>query len=261
VTIGPVQAALASSGCTPFTAHADPASTVKELREDDNAAVATLRVSPECLDLALESMRYSTFRMCLAEPIGVAIRVANRGCMTSQPARIVLRADGIEIANAPLAALAPGATVDLEMSHVFPTPSCPDLVFALDPEGTAGDDCDLASNDLSAGLCVGNCNPAPPPPPPNLRILACDVHALNAHPVNGSQIRFEAWVENTSDQSVPALPVSFEIDGSVAGRMVPRRPVGPHERSLVQTVSTWTVDYAVHTLTVNINPNTEPTRK
>jgi hypothetical protein len=255
VTLGPVQAALATTGLHAFTAHVDPASSVKELREDDNAAVASVRVAPDCLDLALESMRYTTIRMCMNEQVGVAIRIVNRGCETSQPARVAWRADGIEVGSAPLAALAPGAVADLELSHAFATPGCPDLVFALDPEATAGTDCDPESNGLSAGLCIGNCSPAPPPPPPNFRVVACDVRSQEPHPTAGQQIRFEAWLENTSGQLAPEpVPVQFEVDGTVLGESVLVGPLAAHERVLVQSPVTWEVDFAPHRVTVVINP-------
>lgn len=252
-----VTAPLASVGLHAFTAHVDPGSVQRELREDDNFAVASVRRRLDCFDLALESVQFDpTGYPCSEGIVHFSAQIANRGCLGSQAARVVCREDGTEIASEPLPPLAAGDAAMVAFAQTFGA-GCHDLEFVLDPEGAAGTDCDSESNGLAASACILDCPPPPPPLPIDLRIAACDIHAVDPRPSPGDPVQFAAWVENLGpgDALAPVL-VSFTIGGVVVGDsavVVP--PIQAGERVLVTAPGTWPAVFTPQVLTVFADPN------
>jgi hypothetical protein len=251
-----VEVPLAGTGLRTFTAHVDPTSTIRELREDDNAAVSSVYLPPACLDLALEEMRFTGTRFCTGEALEFVARVANRGCEAALPARVACRTGGVEVASAPLPALGPGQSAGLAFFPSFAEAACRNLDLVLDPEHAAGPDCSPASDVLTGAACVGPCDPPPPPPRPNFNVVACDMSASNPRPAPGDTLRFRAWVGNLgpAHASAPVL-VRFDIDGTVLGDPVQVGVLLAGERRLVQTSTTWAADFALARLTVTVDPN------
>jgi hypothetical protein len=259
VALDAIQVPIAGARLHAFTMHVDPAAALRELREDDNAATAGVRLPVACLDLALDRARFTSGRFCTDPAVPMAVRVANRGCVTSAPARVACFEGATELASAPLGALAPGQLVEVQFALALAR-VCHALRFELDPEGAAGPDCDPAGDALAAAVCIEECEPMPQPDPPNFRIVACDIGASNLRPSAGEALRFAAWVEN-SGPGVATGPVlvSFRLDGVlIGGQTVAASPTEIGARVLVQAPATWPADFAPHVLVVEVDPNGQP---
>lgn len=253
--LSPIMVPLGGPGLRSFTAHADPGSAVREMREDDNAATASLVVAPECLDLALASVRYTGSRFCTDASVDLAVGISNRGCVASSAARISMRSQGTEIASAPLAALGGGQSVEVAFTPALPL-GCTNLDFVLDPEGAAGADCDTQSDALTSFACIAVCTPLPPPAPPDFQVLPCDVAVSNARPNLGEPLRFTAWISNVGQGDGEPVFVRFLVDGVVVGGGAVGVGTIPHGgRVLAVSPGTWPADFAPHILTVSVDGN------
>ena len=253
---GPIQAPLTGHGLHAFTAHADANSVLGELREDDNVDIAAVLVPRQCLDLALARVAFALDGFCADTTLALGVRVENRGCVASQSARVAARDPGGELASVALAALAPGESVALPFTLELGV-GCNDLEFALDPDGTAGSDCDPTSGRLAAAACTNACQQPPPPPVPNFTVAACDILVSNASPVAGEPVQFSAWIGNNGPGAATApASVEFWLDGQVlGGTAVLVGPIASGQRALAVAPVPWTVDFAVHELRVVVGAN------
>ena len=254
--LGSLDVPLGASGLHAFTAQVDPASSLPELREDDNVATACVQVQPACLDLALEEMRFTGSRICAGESLGMAVRVVNRGCVAALPSRVALREGTGEIGSVPLPALAPGEVTTVALLPVFETAAPQDLTLLLDPEGAAGADCDAGSNGLGTSVSVGTCDALPPPPLPDFSVTACDFGVSNPHPAPGDSLRFTATIRNLGPGAAAAFAlVRFELGGVPLGAPVPLGALAPEGSAVVGSPVNWAADFTPTRLTVTVDPN------
>jgi subtilase family serine protease len=247
------EVAVAGAGFHWVTAHVDPGSTLRELREDDNTAVTGIHVPAACLDLAVADVDHTGTMLCSDTDIPIRVRIENRGCVTTAPARVVCQEGATELASGPFPSLAPGESATVPFMLQFGE-ACHDLVFVVDPEGAAGADCDNGSDATGAALCPAECEAPPPPPPVNFRVQPCDLAASNPAPAAGEAVLFTLWIRNASITDAAAAEAQFLLDDLPLGPVVAVPPIPAGERVQVASAIPWNVDFAVHTLRAVVDP-------
>jgi xanthosine utilization system XapX-like protein len=243
---------FSTTGALHLSATVNPDGALHEARLDNNAAYADLELiweeSPGWSrpDLALSEMAFTPHRPNSGQAVTVTARLANVTTNPAPPTLVVLRVDGVFVAEQPIGGTGPGGSWPITLTWGSAAPGRHLLTLEADPD-RAVQERDESNNRLDEWVRVAGA----PDPLPDLDV---EQIALNppAPQIGGSAV-ISVVVHNEGYGGAVNLPVLLTLDGYEITRTV--IPVLPPDGSTVIAVPWNDVSEGEHVIAAHIDPD------
>lgn len=214
----------ASVGDHNITAIIDPANSIGEVDEENNARGRQLTVGEPQPDVAVLSASIDPSAPDAGDEVTVRAQLENAGPRDAGAFTVAASVDGDELAETRVDGLAAGEQTTLDLANWTATEGPHELVVRADT-GSEIEEIDEANNEHVRSFGVG------------LDLGVVDLSLSPADPEPGSNVTALAIVQNNGTRATPAANVSFRLEGNeVAATTLGE--LEPNEQSSVEATFT-----------------------